>query len=75
MIVRRICATDISWACEIILEPHEWPPPITEDDEFIYRPIRKWVYDHCLAGVFFAVSGLILFESEEDAMLFRMTWG
>ena len=39
------------------------------------RPIRQWVYDNCYPGIFFAATGWILVEREEDATLFRMVWG
>lgn len=69
----RHCDEDTSWYCEIILDPHEWPP-LDEDDNWLNRPIRQWVYDNCYPGVFFAAKGWILFERKEDALAFMLTW-
>lgn len=71
---RELCAPDTTWYCEIILEPHEWGLPLDDQGVWMNRPIRRWVYENCHSGVFFAAAGWILFEREADAVAFMLTW-
>lgn len=65
---------DSSWAYRIDLEPYEWPPFNYDDTDWLDRPIRRWVYDNCYPGAFFAADGMILFQRPEDAVQFQLTW-
>jgi hypothetical protein len=48
--------------------------PLDEQDDWMDRPIRRWVLDHCDSNTVFAAAGWILFERETDAVAFELTW-
>jgi len=70
----NICDPSSDWYCRIDLDLNEWPP-IDDDDQWLQRPIRQWVYQRYYSkDVFFAARGWILFAKKEDAVLFQLTW-
>ena len=72
MRVRKL-PPDIGWYAEMILDKNEWPP-LDDAGAWMDRPIRKWVYEHCYPGIFFAAVGWILFERESDLTAFVLAW-
>lgn len=74
MKVEKIDSPDIQWKYRITLDPGEWQHPLDASDEYLERPIYRWVNDTCWP-VSFAYYGQILFGSEADAVLFQMVWG
>jgi hypothetical protein len=67
------CSADSGYYASVVLNSTEWPP-IDAAGEWMNRPIRKWVYDHCYPSIFFAAAGWILFERESDLMAFVLAW-
>lgn len=75
MKIRYIDAADICWQAEVTLNSKEWPSLNIYADDWLDRPIRKWVYDNIESGDhFFSVMGQVYFRSSADAEWFRMVW-
>jgi hypothetical protein len=63
------------WYAEVMLDDSEWPP-IDQNDQWLDRPIRRWVVEHAIGEHFFsAVAGTILFNTKSDLMMFQLVWG
>lgn len=43
------------------------------DDDWLDRPIRQWVHEHCF-GAFFGAAGDIHFYDEDQFWQFWLTW-
>ena len=72
--IKRICDHDSFWYCEIKLELHEWPP-LDDKDEWLNRPIRQWILlQHFRGSISFGAHGSILFQCEDDAVMFQLAW-
>ena len=70
----ELCDPSSYWYCRIDLDSKEWPP-LGNDDSWLQRPIRQWVYQRYYSkDVCFAANGWILFANKEDAVLFQLTW-
>lgn len=67
------CSAGSGYHALVVLDSSEWPP-LDAAGEWMDRPIRKWVYDHCYPGIFFAAVGWILFERESDLTAFVLAW-
>lgn len=61
------------WYAEVILDDSEWPP-IDENDQWLDRPIRRWVREYTEGAHFFTLSGTILFSNESDLTEFVLSW-
>lgn len=61
------------WYAEVILADSEWPP-IDENDQWLDRPIRRWVREHTVGAHFFSYRGIILFSNESDLTAFVLSW-
>lgn len=62
------------WYAEVWLDDEEWPT-VDEKDEWLDRPVRRWVIEHATGEYFFSCAGTILFRDEEDLIMFQLTWG
>lgn len=61
------------WYAEVILDDRKWPP-IDENDQWLDRPIRRWVREHTEGAHFFSYRGTILFSKESDLTAFVLAW-
>jgi hypothetical protein len=61
------------WYAEDMLDDSEWPP-IDENDQWLDRPIRRWVREHTAGAHFFSYRGTMLFSNESDLTAFVLAW-
>lgn len=64
---------ETEFCARIELTKEQWPI-LDKDDNWLNRPVRRWVYDNC-SEVFFAGAGWILIYNEEDYLRFMLSWG
>lgn len=66
---------EYSFRYRVVLNHHEWPPikNAWEDDDWLDRPIRQWVYDNVIVFSF-SHDGTILFREESDVVAFKLLW-
>ena len=62
------------WYAEVWLDDNEWPS-VDEKEVWLDRPIRRWVLDQCAGNTWFTCAGIVLFEREDDLMMFQLVWG
>ena len=62
-----------AWYAEVWLDDEEWPS-VDEKDEWLDRPVRRWVVEHATGEHFFSVAGTILFRDGEDLTAFVLAW-
>ena len=62
------------WYAEVWLDDNEWPS-VDEKEVCLDRPIRSWVLDQCAGNTWFTCAGIVLFEREDDLMMFQLVWG